>query len=481
MATLGKYELLEQLGKGAFGSVHRVKLNGPLGFSEELAVKVMNPSVAASDPDALPALADEARILSQLRHPNIVGLRGFEEVEHEGQAHHLLILEYVKGVTVEQIIRLLGHLGRPLSLSATLLLWDDTLAGLQHAHEATTPDGQPLALVHRDLKPPNLMVDEKGNVRILDFGIALARERLVRTMIGRTKGSPPWMSPEQVRGDPQDARSDLWVVSTIIFRLLTGQWWVKPPVTRDEGVLILRSLLKTDWNAQKRVFADATSRRGYLPLKRGDRRQLEALMRSLLDLEMSRRPADAGEVRSRIAGLSAWDPVQGRTILSRICRGILKGGPGGAPPVNVETRRMPKVTQLTSPGSPRPKRPTTKTIALKPQEQPVQDLPPSAIEAARRPARSTSGEFDLVVEVDNLGRVTEEFVDEDLRRRATEESVRKALFADPTNLDETAPTLEEEEFGRDPTRDSGWTRPIAPDAVPEPEALRGLIDDEEDP
>jgi|GEM_PF-3152576 len=456
-----------------------------MGFVEHVAVKVMNPGVAESDPDALPALADEARILSQLRHPNIVSLRGFEAVEHEGNTRHLLVLELVRGVTCDQLLRLLGHLSRPLAPSALWMLWDDVLAGLDHAHKATTIEGKPLGLVHRDLKPANLMIDEKGNLRILDFGIALAKERLVQTMVGRTKGSPPWMSPEQVQGEVQDGRSDLWVLSTIIFRLLTGEWWVKPPTTREEGADIFRALLRTKWADRRKGFSAALARGGHLPSRRADRKRLEALMGSLLDHDMDKRPPDAAAVRAKLVELSTWDPEAGRTTLSRICRGILKGGPGAAPPVNVPTRRMPKVTQLTNPGSAAPQPPTTKALRA---------IEVSDVEAAReaRAAKeaalvrslfenvAATSEFDLQIDVgltntDELPDDVIEAIDEFTTHRARE---AQSPSPDPESAATVSlppdgiPVLDADDLEPLPDSPPEETPTLAPDDLPEPEALR---------
>lgn len=493
---LGRYELLELLGQGAFGSVYSARLEGPMGFVEQVAVKVMNPGVAESDPDALPALADEARILSQLRHPNIVGLRGFEAVEHEGRTRHLLILELVRGVTCDQILRLLGHLNRPLAPSALLLLWDDVLAGLDHAHNATSMEGKPLGLVHRDLKPANLMIDAQGNLRILDFGIALAKERLVQTMVGRTKGSPPWMSPEQVQGEVQDSRSDLWVLSTIIFRLLTGEWWVKPATTREEGTEIFREILRTKWSDRRKGFIAAFGRSGYLPSRRVDRKRLEVLMASLLDHDMDSRPASAAAVRVSLMELSTWDPETGRAILSRICRGILKGGHGAAPPVNVPTRRMPKVTQLTSPGTAVPMPPTTealRTDAITDVEQAreAQAVKDAALVRSLFENVAATSEFDSRTDVevtDELPDDVIEAIDEFTERRGkgNTQGGAESPSPDPQSAATVslppdgiqAVAMEDLEPLTDPPPEEVPGRPraplLSPDDPPEPEALLGF-------
>lgn len=354
--TLGRYELVEELGSGGFGRVWRAESKGPLGFVEEVAVKVVHPALAASDERALLTLADEARILSRLRHPNIVGLRSFESVEDAGETHHILVLEFVRGVTLESVFQLLDRMGRAMPIAAILTLWDDALAGLDHAHNARGLQGEDLFLVHRDLKPPNLMIDQAGNLRILDFGIAWARERLVHTIVGTTKGSPPWMSPEQIRGDQVDARCDLWVLGSVMFRLVTGEYWVRPAKRREEAAEVLQALAKTKWEHRSKAVDTALGRGGRLPLKRKDRKLLEELLRVSLEHQLVKRAQTAAELRRQLSELSGWNPEDGRKVLSALSRGILKGQSAMASGVE-ETRAMKPVEHLTTPGSPIPKRP----------------------------------------------------------------------------------------------------------------------------
>jgi serine/threonine protein kinase len=360
---LGRYRLLDHLGTGAFGTVFRAEVQGPLGFSEQLAVKLVHPSLAEEQPEALLALADEARLLTHLRHPNIVQIRSFERVGDEYGEYVVLALEYVRGSTLDGVLGVLGHMGRVLPLPAILSFLDDTLAGLGHAHEARGPDGQPLGLVHRDLKPPNLMIDEGGAIRILDFGIAMAKERLVRTMVGTVKGTPPWMSPEQVRGDPLDGRSDLWVLGTIAFRMLAGAPWVRPPHTLAEQTDAMRGLLETTWKDRSQLLHAQLSKGGRFAMRWSERRRLEALLEGWLEVEPDRRPADAEAIRAELRGLPGWDPSKGRGILGTICRGVLQGGrppgdelvdtravPGQSGPSPAQTREMEQDQVVTAPG-----------------------------------------------------------------------------------------------------------------------------------
>ena len=364
---LGRYRLLDHLGTGAFGTVFRAEVQGPLGFSEQLAVKLVHPSLAEAQPELLLALADEASLLSNLRHPNIVQIRSFERVEDDAGEYLVLALEYVRGATLDGVLGVVDHMGRTLPLGGILSILDDTLAGLGHAHAATGPQGEPLKLVHRDLKPPNLMIDEEGSVRILDFGIAWAKERLVRTVVGTVKGTPPWMSPEQVRGDPLDGRSDLHVLGTMAFRMLSGSWWVAPPSGPQEIPDAMQALLDTTWAQRLPDLRRQTVRGGPYAMKRSERRRLEGLLESWLAPDPEDRPADAETIRSELQQLSGWAPGEARPVLGTICRGIVRGEkprsedlvetraqPGLSDPSPGITRAMEPDEVVTAPGSPVP-------------------------------------------------------------------------------------------------------------------------------
>jgi serine/threonine protein kinase len=364
---LGRYRLLDHLGTGAFGSVFRAEVKGPLGFSEQLAVKLVHPSLAEAQPELLLALADEASILSQLRHPNIVQLRSFERVDDGTGEYVALALEYVRGTTLDSVLGVVDHMGRVLPIAAVLSLLDDTLGGLGHAHDATSPEGEPLRLVHRDLKPPNLMVDETGSIRILDFGIAWAKERLVRTVVGTVKGTPPWMSPEQVRGDPLDGRSDLHVLGTIAYRMFSGTWWVAPPGEPRDIPDAMRAILDTTWGDRLPALRRRLVRGGPYAMKRSERRNLEALLEAWLACDPEDRVPDAHTIRQELRGLGGWDPEAGREALGNICQGILQGAktqgedqldtrelPGLSDPMPGITRSMEPDDVATAPGDPAP-------------------------------------------------------------------------------------------------------------------------------
>ena len=322
---LNRYQLREQLGEGAYGTVYRAELEGPLDFAEELAVKVLSPAAQARAPDALPALADEASILKQLRHPHIVQFRGFEVCSQPDGHWHLLALEFVRGVTLLDILRVARGTGRLVPLAGVLNFALEALEALEHAHDAVARDGSPMKMVHRDLKPANLMLDLHGRLRILDFGIAWALDRRVSTRVGVTKGSLPYMSPEQLLGGAVDGRSDLYVLGLIIFEMLCGEPWIQPPSRLRPVASVGEECVLTDWAAGRSRFAEAAARGGSRPLGRSDGKALSSLLSGLIQRERDGRFTSAADARDHLLRSSLrWDRREGHTLLATLAQRISK-------------------------------------------------------------------------------------------------------------------------------------------------------------
>ncbi len=223
---LDRYTLVHRIGVGAFGQVYRAEVRGDMGFVSDFAVKVLDSNVVADNPNVARQLGDEARILSQLDHPNIVKVVDFKHIEHHVLGNvYFMVMECVRGTDVATILRRVRPQDRAIPATAVLhmgLMISDALA---HAHTLQSRDGTQLCIVHRDLKPQNLMVNFRGQVKVLDFGIAKATadDRLAaRTQEGQTKGTVFYMSPEQLSGDPLDGRSDIYSLGTILYELLLG-------------------------------------------------------------------------------------------------------------------------------------------------------------------------------------------------------------------------------------------------------------------
>ena len=206
-----RYRLRRRLGRGGMAEVFEATAMGERGFERRVAVKRMLPEIGRIHDNGF---LDEARIASNLHHANIVSVLDY------GIADGLpfQVLELVDGIDLQSALAL----GKPLPPELVLHVCTEVAYALSHAHEARAPDGQPLGIVHRDVKPANILVSYDGDVKLGDFGIALARDRLQRTEVGIAKGTREFMSPEQWVAGDVDARSDVFALGCVLYALLTG-------------------------------------------------------------------------------------------------------------------------------------------------------------------------------------------------------------------------------------------------------------------
>ncbi|HYO51809.1 serine/threonine-protein kinase [Archangium sp.] len=218
METFGRYELLRKLATGGMGQVFLARQKGPVGFQKLLVVKRLLPHLS-EDTEFIKMFLDEARIASILNHPNIAQL--YELGDVDGVLY--ITMEYVQGEAVSQVNARANHSkgGLPLGLKCRIIA--DAAAGLDHAHQARTPSGHKLGLIHRDVSPQNVLVGVNGDVKLIDFGVAKVSGKLSQTVVGTIKGKHAYMSPEQARDEELDARSDVYGLGIVFHELLTSQ------------------------------------------------------------------------------------------------------------------------------------------------------------------------------------------------------------------------------------------------------------------
>ncbi len=215
---IGKYEILTRLSMGGMAELFLAYVAGPGGFRKYVAVKQILPDIK-KDESFVKMFLDEARITAAFSHSNIGQV--YDLGEDEGELY--LAMEFLSGQNLEQIIKRATKREVVLPQGFACRVVRDSVLGLHYAHHFTDPSGRPAPVVHRDVSPKNVMVTYTGDVKMIDFGIAKARNRLNRTQVGIVKGTSGYMSPEQVRNEPLDGRTDLFAAAVFLHEMLTSQ------------------------------------------------------------------------------------------------------------------------------------------------------------------------------------------------------------------------------------------------------------------
>jgi serine/threonine-protein kinase len=238
----GRYELVDVLGRGGMAVVWRALQRGAVGFARPVALKRMSPTLSRS-PEALSLFAEEARVGAQLRHPNIVALLDYA---HDEQGEPYLVSELVEGVHLGDWVRAYARAGEDTPWELVAAIGIEVLRGLDAAHSRVDRQGRPAAILHRDVTPGNILLDETGIVKLADFGLARAmdRERMTRPDI--VKGKAAYLAPEIVRGTAPSPQSDIFGVGIVLWealsalRLFAGENEVKSALlVRDAKVPML--------------------------------------------------------------------------------------------------------------------------------------------------------------------------------------------------------------------------------------------------
>jgi serine/threonine protein kinase len=216
---LDRYELLWPIAEGGMASVWLARLHGKHGFEKLVAVKTILPRFA-SDPRFEAMFLDEARIASGIEHTNVARILDL------GEEHGVLYMamEWVDGDSLSKLQRTLARTGIPLPQGIVLRLMADACAGLHAAHELRGRDETSLGVVHRDVSPQNILVSAEGQAKVIDFGVAKARDRVSEeTSGGAFKGKIQYMAPEQALGRAVDRRADVWAIGAVLYYFFSGK------------------------------------------------------------------------------------------------------------------------------------------------------------------------------------------------------------------------------------------------------------------
>src|SRR5436853_1821535 len=255
----GRYRLEARIGAGGMSTVYRA-LDETL--QSQVAIKLMHREIA-TDSDQLERFRREARAVAQLSHPNVVGV--IDAGEDEGRPY--IVFEYVEGETLKERIRRMGRL--PVAEAVAYAIEVARALGVAHARH----------IVHRDVKPQNVLIDEEGSAKVTDFGIARTLDAEGLTADGRVLGTTDYVSPEQALGQPVTGQSDLYPLGVVLYEMLTGE----VPFTGENQVAV----------AMKHV-------REQLPDVQAKRPEVSAALASVVDTatakEQENRYADDAEL-----------------------------------------------------------------------------------------------------------------------------------------------------------------------------------------
>ena len=201
--VVGNYKIIDKIGEGGMGAVFK---GVDLMLEREVAIKMLRPELARQ-PHVVERFRTEAVTLAKLNHPNVATLHSFFRQGED----FFMVMEFVRGQTLDAVIKTQGA----MPYGHAIELFCMALEGIDHAHK--------MGIIHRDIKPANMMLTETGSIKVMDFGIArvLGTDRLTRA--GHLIGTVEYMSPEQVRGEETDARSDIYSLGILLYEMLTGR------------------------------------------------------------------------------------------------------------------------------------------------------------------------------------------------------------------------------------------------------------------
>jgi DNA-binding SARP family transcriptional activator/ABC-type glycerol-3-phosphate transport system substrate-binding protein len=438
------YRLLDQIGHGAYGVVYRA-VQPQVG--REVAVKSIHPELA-NEPEFVRRFEREAQLVAQLEHPHVVPL--YDYWREPGGAY--LVMRLLRGGTLED---LLTTGGLPLERVAALL--DDVASALSAAHRQ--------GVVHRDVKPGNVLLDEDGNAYLSDFGVAIGEGSVERASGRWAQGTPAYLSPEQIRHEPATPRSDIYSLGVVLFEMLTGR---HPFPERSRSALLDLHLeqplpsVKGDRSdlpaTVDAVIARATAKQ---PAARYPHAQeLATAFRSAIAAPAGGPPRSAEEVRNPYKGLRAFleadagDFFGRETLIRRLTERLAQPGPrsrflcvvgpsGSGKSSMVRAGLVPALRRGAVEGSDR-----WFVVEVMPGAHPLRELesallgiavtpPPSLLQELERDefglARAAAlvlpdGEAELLIVLDQLEELFT-LVDDDAERAHVLESIRAAVEA----------------------------------------------------
>ncbi len=343
----GKYELLGTIGGGGMATVYRACLRGPAGAARPVALKLIHAHLS-QERSFVQMFLDETRVAMALSHRNIV--QTFDAGVVGGR--HYLAMELVSGISLRDAFRRLPR-GTRIPVEVALFVAMEVCAALAHAH-SFRPEltGQPGAVIHRDVSPSNILLSVDGDVRLVDFGVARARDQLsMQTTSGVIKGKLCYMAPEQARGKAEP-RSDLFSVGVVLYEMLSGRVFRDAAsledVLRPQAIVPLHMVRpETPRSLEQLVVSTIASD----PLQRPASAEVlrAALAEELLRLQLKDGRADShARLREFLVSLPEEEKdEQAERLAEAMIKEALEVAPGDTPPLDLPGGRPSSTEAIT--------------------------------------------------------------------------------------------------------------------------------------
>lgn len=355
--VFGRYEVLRRLAVGGMGEIFLARQTGVV--DRLVILKSLLPQLA-EDAQALAQFLDEARILGSINHPNVCALYDVGEWSDM----HFIAMEYINGVDVAQLLKFCEEHRKRLPPLTSAQIVREAAMGLDAAHTATDAAGNPLRVVHRDISPHNVMVRQDGLSKVVDFGVAVAENRLQKTETGLLKGKLGYMAPEQIKGAPVEPKADQFSLGVMLWELLTqrrlyvgenaAQVFMKilkesppapsslvPDVPKELDEIVLRMTSMEPVNRFNRLADAGVAIRRALELHKAPDNGTQQLIRATVGPELQNRLkelAAAPRVEAPISRAASGDGSRGRIHAGTPSSGTPTSGsgpialtPGGTP------------------------------------------------------------------------------------------------------------------------------------------------------
>jgi serine/threonine-protein kinase len=333
--VVGNYEVVRKIATGGMGEVFLAKQKGPVDFSRHVVLKRLHPRLTA-DPHFVTMFLNEARIAANLTHPNIVHI--YELFQDAGG--YVITMEYVRGGTVLALLRERQRRGtKGLPFGPVVRIATSVCEALHYAYNEPDENGNPRHVIHRDVSPSNVLVGYDGQVKLVDFGIAKALEAEALTQAATIKGKYGYMSPEQIKCQPLDQRTDIFSLGTMLWEMSVGNRLFK----RDNDLQMLYAILEEPIPTPSERVPDFPKGLEYIVMK--------ALARKRED-----RYADASSLAQdlrTIARDNEWDSEA--STLSRLIKDVMpedaialgRTGPGSDSRPSNAGQKPPNITAVT--------------------------------------------------------------------------------------------------------------------------------------